>query len=46
MINSSLTPAFTDNNIASGQTYYYVVTEIDSSGNQSTYSNQATAVVP
>jgi HYDIN/CFA65/VesB-like, Ig-like domain/Cep192 domain 4/Transmembrane protein 131-like N-terminal len=46
MINSSLTPAFTDNTVAASQTYYYVVTEIDSSGNQSNYSNQATAVVP
>jgi HYDIN/CFA65/VesB family protein/centrosomal CEP192-like protein len=46
MISSSLTPAFTDNNVTSGQTYYYVVTEIDATGNQSTYSNQATAAVP
>lgn len=45
-INSSLTAAFTDNTVTSGQTYYYVVTEIDTSGNQSTYSNEASAVVP
>ena len=46
MINSSLTPSFTDTTVTSGQTYYYVVTEIDTSGNQSTYSNEATAVIP
>jgi len=46
MINSSLTPSFTDTTVTSGQTYYYVVTEIDTSGNQSTYSIQASAVVP
>ena len=46
MINSSLTPSFTDTTVTSGQTYYYVVTEIDTSDNWSTYSNQATAVIP
>jgi fibronectin type 3 domain-containing protein len=46
MINSSLTPSFTDTTVTSGQTYYYVVTEIDTSGNQSIYSNQASAVIP
>jgi len=45
-VSTSLTAAFTDNTVASGQTYYYVVTEIDSSGAESTYSNQATAAVP
>jgi hypothetical protein len=46
MINSSLTPSFTDTTVAPGQTYYYVVTEIDTSGNQSAYSNEVTAVIP
>jgi len=46
MINASLTPSFTDTTVTSGQTYYYVVTEIDASGNQSIYSNQASAVIP
>ena len=45
-INSSLTPSFTDTNITSGQTYFYVVTEVDSSGTQSTYSNEAAARIP
>ena len=46
MINSSLVPSFKDTTVTSGQTYYYVVTEIGTSGNQSPYSNQVTAVIP
>jgi fibronectin type 3 domain-containing protein len=38
--------AYTDANVTSGTTYYYVTTAVDSSGNESTYSNQATAVIP
>jgi hypothetical protein len=45
-INSSLTPSFTDTSLTPGQTYYYVVTEVDSSGVESTYSNEAAAPVP
>jgi hypothetical protein len=45
-INSSLIPSFADNSITSGQTYYYVVTEVDSSGAQSNYSNEAGVAVP
>jgi centrosomal CEP192-like protein len=45
-LNSSSAPSFSDSTISSGHTYHYVVTELDTSGNQSTYSNQATAVVP
>ncbi len=37
---------YTDNNVTSGQTYYYVATAVDSSSNESAYSNQATAAVP
>ena len=41
------TPAYTDNTVQAGFTYYYVVTAVDATTNiQSTYSNQATAVVP
>jgi hypothetical protein len=36
----------TDNSVVSGQTYYYVATAVDSLGNESSYSNQATAVIP
>ena len=37
---------YTDSNVTSGQTYYYVVTAVDSSGTESGYSNQTQAVVP
>ena len=37
---------YTDATVASGQTYYYVVTAMDSSGIESAYSNSTQAVVP
>jgi hypothetical protein len=37
---------YTDNSVQGGQTYYYVVTAVDGSGNESVNSNQAQAVVP
>jgi len=48
MINPSLdgTTAYTDNTVVSGQTYYYVTTAVDASGNESGYSNQTQAVIP
>jgi hypothetical protein len=47
-INTSLatTTSYTDSTVQSGQTYYYVVTSVDSSGTESTSSNQATGVIP
>lgn len=47
-LNSSLVAgiAYTDTAVQGGQIYYYVTTAVDSSGNESTYSNQAQAVVP
>ena len=36
----------TDSSVSSGQTYYYVVTSVDSSNNESPDSNQAVAVIP
>jgi hypothetical protein len=47
-INGSLVGALTflDSNVTSGVTYYYVTTAVDASGNESTDSNQATAVIP
>jgi hypothetical protein len=47
-INSALdaSTVYTDNNVTSGQTYYYVTTAVDGSGNESGYSNQAQAVIP
>lgn len=38
--------SYTDDTVADGKTYYYVVTAVDSSGNESAYSNQVTAVIP
>jgi fibronectin type 3 domain-containing protein len=48
MINSSLdsTTAYADSTVVSGQTYYYVVTAVDSQSQESAYSNQTQAVVP
>jgi len=47
-VNSSLLGgvSFTDSNVQSGQTYYYVATSVDSSGSESVYSNEVPAVVP
>jgi hypothetical protein len=40
------TTAYTDNTVASGQTYYYVATAVDSNSNESGYSNQTQAGIP
>jgi len=47
-INSALdsTPYDTDSSVQAGSTYYYVVTAVESSGAESTYSNQAQAAIP
>jgi hypothetical protein len=47
-INSVLNAStlYSDNTVADGQTYYYVTTAVNSSNEQSAYSNQATAVIP
>jgi Cep192 domain 4/HYDIN/CFA65/VesB-like, Ig-like domain len=47
-INPALDPSTTDvdNSVQSGSTYYYVVTAVDSSGKESLFSNQTTAVIP
>jgi TolB protein len=37
---------YTDANVQSATTYYYVVTAVDSSGLESEPSNQATAAIP
>ncbi len=48
MINTSLdgTTSYTDSTVASGETYYYVATAVNSESQESGYSNQATAVIP
>jgi len=38
--------SFTDSNVQTGQTYYYVATAVDASGNESVYSNEVPAIVP
>ncbi len=47
-INSSLDSStiYTDDSVVSGQTYYYVTTAMNSSDQESGYSNQAKAVIP
>jgi hypothetical protein len=37
---------YTDTTVADGQTYYYVTTAVNSSNEESTYSNQSTAIIP
>jgi hypothetical protein len=48
LVNSALIvgTSYTDTTVLAGQTYYYVATAMDSSNNESAYSNQAQAVVP
>ncbi len=38
--------SYVDNSVTAGQTYYYVVTAVDSGGTESVYSNQVPAVIP
>ena len=40
------TAQYVDSNVVAGQTYYYVVTAVNSSNEQSTDSNVATATIP
>ena len=46
--NSSVLSAttYTDSNIASGTTYYYVSTSVNADNEESAYSNEATATIP
>lgn len=37
---------YVDGTVAGGQTYYYVTTAVNSSGQESSYSNQVEAVIP
>ena len=47
-LNSTLvtTTQYTDSTVQAGQTYYYVITSVDSSNVESTYSNQVSATIP
>ena len=48
LMTSSLVPTttFSDNGVTSGGSYFYVVTAVDASNNESAFSNQATATIP
>jgi fibronectin type 3 domain-containing protein len=48
LVNSSPTASasYTDTTVSAGATYYYVVTSVNSSGVQSSYSSQVAAAVP
>jgi Abnormal spindle-like microcephaly-assoc'd, ASPM-SPD-2-Hydin/Transmembrane protein 131-like N-terminal len=47
-VNSALIPAtsFIDTDVSSGQTFYYVATEVDSTGAESVYSSEVVATIP
>jgi hypothetical protein len=47
-INSVLDPLldYSDNTVQSGNTYYYATTAVDTSGEESSYSNLTTAAIP
>ncbi|MBZ5521908.1 MAG: choice-of-anchor D domain-containing protein [Acidobacteriia bacterium] len=47
-LNSSLLPAltFTDNSVQSGAVYFYVVTAVDASSQESVFSNESVATIP
>jgi hypothetical protein len=39
-------PAYDDSTVASGSSYYYVVTAVNRSGDESPYSNESIAIIP
>lgn len=47
-VNGSLVGGVTyaDSNVQSGQTYYYVATSVDTTGKESVFSNEVSAIVP
>ncbi len=45
LIGSTADLAFTDKNVNSGATYYYVCTAVDSAGRESAHSNEASATI-
>jgi hypothetical protein len=47
-VDSSMISAvsYTDSNVTAGQTYYYVATEVDNTGTESSYSSEVSAVIP
>jgi fibronectin type 3 domain-containing protein len=47
-VNSGLDGAlsYSDINVQNGQTYYYVTTAVDASGQESTYSSEVSVLIP
>jgi fibronectin type 3 domain-containing protein len=47
-LNAQATPeaSYTDNSVVGGQTYYYVVTSVNSENIESIFSNQVSVTVP
>jgi len=47
-VNTALLPttSYIDSSVTSGQTYYYVATEMDSTGAESAYSSEVNATIP
>ena len=43
---ASSDPSYTDNSVQTGRTYYYVVTAVNSSNQESGYSSEVTTIVP
>jgi fibronectin type 3 domain-containing protein len=41
-----ITLVYTDSTVVNGKTYFYVATAVDSGGNESVDSNEASAIVP
>ena len=46
VVSANSGTTFVDGSVQSGQTYFYVVTAVDTSGTESAYSNQVQAVIP
>jgi fibronectin type 3 domain-containing protein len=46
LVGSTADLTFTDQNVNSGATYYYVCTALDSAGTESGYSNEAGVTIP
>jgi fibronectin type 3 domain-containing protein len=38
--------SYTDGTVSAGNSYFYVVTAVEGNGTESTYSNQAQALIP
>jgi hypothetical protein len=45
-ISVAPTTTYTDSTVQSGASYFYVVTAVDGSGNESTFSNESVATIP